>query len=214
MCAVRRKDRKMIGDSRKEEKQAEHAGPERRSGSLRFLSLACMVLLAALLMGAEGTGCQFLDDPEGFLDGESGVQTKFVLSVHEIIKYPRGGELEQEVDSYFGKNVVVNRSYYLHSKDIADIEVVKRLDNGDFYDLKLTLSPRGVKMWSAFAVLTRVDGKELALLIDGIYYRPFKPSILLDPESNVVTVEGPFDPATASGLMKNAKKNFRKWNDK
>ncbi|MBP5182519.1 MAG: hypothetical protein J6331_05770 [Lentisphaeria bacterium] len=197
-----------------EEGRRKDPGCGRIGKSLRFLRLVFMVFGAALLMGAEGTGCQFLDNPEEFLDGEASAGAKFVLSVHEIVKYPRGGELEQEVDSYFGKSVVVNRSYYLHSKDIADIEVVKRLDNGDFYDLKLTLSPRGVKMWSAFAVLTRVDGKDLALLIDGIYYRPFKPSILLDAESNVVTVEGPFDPATASGLMKNAKRNFRKWNDK
>ena len=134
--------------------------------------------------------------------------------MHEIVKYPRGSDFEREVDSFFGKKICVNSNYFLHSKDISEIEAVKRLDNPDFYNLRLTLSPRGVKMWSAFAVLTRVDRKELALLIDGIYYRSFSPAVLLDPEANVVTLEGPFDPATASGLLKHAKTNYRKWNDK
>lgn len=181
---------------------------------VRFLMLCCTVFLGLLLMGSEGTGCQFLDDPEEFLDGESQIQPKYVVSVHEVIKYPRGNSMEQDVDSFFGKGVCVNRMYYLHSKDIMNIEAVRRFDNPDFYDLKLTLSPRGVKLWSAFAVLTRVDRKEMAFLIDGIYYRTFAPAILLDPEVNTVTVEGPFDPATASGLMKNVRKNYRKWNDK
>ncbi len=179
-----------------------------------IVRLVLFAFLGLFLMGSEGTGCQFLDDPEAFLDGESSIEPKYVLSVHEIVKYPRGSDFEREVDSFFGKKICVNSNYFLHSKDISEIEAVKRLDNPDFYNLRLTLSPRGVKMWSAFAVLTRVDRKELALLIDGIYYRSFSPAVLLDPEANVVTLEGPFDPATASGLLKHAKTNYRKWNDK
>ena len=180
----------------------------------RFLKVMVVAFAGLFLMGSEGTGCQFLDDPDAFLDGESSIQPKYVISVHEIVKYPRGIDLEQEVDSFFGKSICVNKNYFLHSKDISNIEVIKRVDNPDFYDLRLTLAPRGVKMWSAFAVLTRVDRKEMALLIDGIHYRTFTPAILLDPEVNVVMLEGPFDPATASGLMKNAKINFSKWNGK
>lgn len=180
----------------------------------KAVRLFLFALTGIFLMGSEGTGCQFLDDPEAFLDGESSIEPKYVISVHEIVKYPRGSDFERDVDSFFGKKVCVNSNYFLHSKDISEIEAVKRVDNPDFYNLRLTLTSRGVKMWSAFAVLTRVDRKELALLIDGIYYRSFSPAVLLDPEANVVTLEGPFDPATVSGLLKHAKTNYRKWNDK
>lgn len=206
------KERNKNMDNMTEKKQETKKRPLEKF--FRGIMLLLTAVLGLFLMGSEGTGCQFLDDPEAFLDGESSIEPKYVLSVHEIIKYPRGSDFEQDVDSFFGKSVCVNRNYFLHSKDVAKIDAVKRLDNPDFYDLRLTLTPKGVKMWSAFAVLTRVDRKEMAFLIDGIYYRTFKPAILLDPEANVVTVEGPFDPATVSGLLKHAKTNFRKWNDK
>lgn len=192
----------------------EYVENKKSSVIFKAVRLFLFALTGIFLMGSEGTGCQFLDDPEAFLDGESSIEPKYVISVHEIVKYPRGSDFERDVDSFFGKKVCVNSNYFLHSKDISEIEAVKRVDNPDFYNLRLTLTSRGVKMWSAFAVLTRVDRKELALLIDGIYYRSFSPAVLLDPEANVVTLEGPFDPATVSGLLKHAKTNYRKWNDK
>ena len=178
------------------------------------LKILSLVFLGLFLMGSEGTGCLFLDDPEAFLDGESSKEAKYVVSVHEIVKYRRGSDFEQDVDSFFGKSICVNRNYFLHSKDIMEVEAVRRTDNPDFYDLRLTLSPRGMKLWSAFSVTTRVDRKEMAFLVDGMYYRSFKPAILLDPEAATVTVEGPFDPATVSGILKYARTNYRKWNDK
>ncbi len=178
------------------------------------LKILSLVFLGLFLMGSEGTGCLFLDDPEAFLDGESSKEAKYVVSVHEVVKYRRGSDFEQDVDSFFGKSICVNRNYFLHSKDIMEVEAVRRTDNPDFYDLRLTLSPRGMKLWSAFSVTTRVDRKEMAFLVDGMYYRSFKPAILLDPEAATVTVEGPFDPATVSGILKYARTNYRKWNDK
>ena len=178
------------------------------------VKILSLLFLGLFLMGSEGTGCLFLDDPEAFLDGESSKEAKYVISVHEIVKYRRGSDFEQNVDSFFGKSICVNRNYFLHSKDIVAVEAVRRTDNPDFYDLRLTLSSRGMKLWSAFSVTTRVDRKEMAFLVDGMYYRSFKPSILLDPEVAFVTVEGPFDPATVSGILKYAKSNYRKWNDK
>lgn len=178
------------------------------------IKILSLLFLGLFLMGSEGTGCLFLDDPEAFLDGESSKEAKYVISVHEIVKYRRGSDFEQMVDSFFGKSICVNRNYFLHSKDIVAVEAVRRTDNPDFYDLRLTLSSRGMKLWSAFSVTTRVDRKEMAFLVDGMYYRSFKPAILLDPEVAFVTVEGPFDPATVSGILKYAKTNYRKWNDK
>lgn len=172
---------------------------------------AAACLLALFIMGAQETGCQVLDDPEAFFEEESEQQLYYVLTIHEMIKYRRGSDFEQLVPSFFGKTVCVNPNYFLHSKDIESIEVIKRVDNPDFYDLRLTLTDRGAKLWSAFAVTTRMDRKEMGILIDGMYYRSFRPPISHDPENRVFTVEGPFDPATAAGLMKNAKRNFRRW---
>ena len=171
-------------------------------------------LFALFLMGAQETGCQLMDDPEAFFEDESQQRPQYVLTVHEIVKYRRGTEFERVVPTFFGKTVCVNPNYFLHSQDIEDIEVIRRVDNPDFYDLRLTLTDRGAKMWSAFAVTTRMDRKEMGILIDGMYYRSFQPPISHNPENRVFIMEGPFDPATASGLMNNAKRNFRRWSVK
>jgi hypothetical protein len=181
---------------------------------VKYWKCGLICFAALFIMGAQETGCQMLDDPEAFFAEEADERLFYVMTIHEIVKYRRGSDFERMVPSFFGKTVCVNPSYFLHSKDIENIEVIKRVDNPDFYDLRLTLTDRGAKLWSAFAVTTRVDRKEMGILIDGMYYRSFRPPISHDPENRVFVVEGPFDPATAAGLMKNAKRNYRKWSVK
>ena len=56
------------------------------------------------------------------------------------------------------------------------------------------------------------SSSELAFVIDGMYYRSFKPELLTDNETSIATVEGPFDPATAKGLVKNSERNYKIFN--
>ena len=182
---------------------------------LSFLWL--LPLVCILLCGA--SSCEkFLENPERALLIETDKTPRYVVTIHEVIKYRRAGELEQDIDSFFGGTVCVNKNYFLHSRDIQKIEMVPRVGNPDFFDLKVTLSSRGQKIWSAMAV-SRMENKKFCFVIDGMFYRNIIPRVITDPvqsdmlgEVLSVMVDGPFDPATAKGLQENSERNYKIFN--
>lgn len=175
------------------------------------------LVLCVLLCGA--SSCEkFMENPEKAIFAETDRTPRYVVTIHEIIKYRRAGELEQDIDSFFGGTVCVNRNYFLHSRDIQKIEPVPRPGNPDFFNLRITLSSRGQKIWSAMAV-SRMENKKFCFVIDGMYYRSIIPTMVTDPvqsdlmgEVLTVEVDGPFDPATAKGLQVNSERNFKIFN--
>ena len=175
-----------------------------------FLSLA-LAATAVFLMGT--ASCEkFMEDPEKYITEESDKTPRYVITLHDIVKYKRAEILEIDVDSFFGGTVCINKNSRLHSKDIMKIELVPRANNKEFFDLKLTLSPRGQKIWSTFAI-SNEDSDKLAVLIDGMYYRSFTPVFLTEPEVKEVVLQGPFDPATAKGIVINAERNYKIFNN-
>ena len=171
-----------------------------------------LITLAVLTMGV--SSCEkFLEDPEKAFQEESDKTPRYVLTIHEMIKYKRADMVEMDVDSFFGGTVCVNKNPYIHSRDITKIEMVPRPGNTDFYDLKITLNTRGRMLWSAMAV-TRAENKNIAILIDGMFYRSIKPPMLTDNEVTTVYLDGPFDPATAKGITTNSERNFKIFNEK
>lgn len=185
---------------------------------IRKIAAVLSVLCVSVFLAGASSCEKYLADPEKIITEQVDKTPNYVLSLHEIIKYKRGAMLEQEVDSFFGGTMTVNRNYFLHSRDIRKIEMTPRPGNPDFYDLKLTLSSRGHKLWSAIAVM-RMENKKLCVLIDGMYYRSFVPEIITEPtptdvmdEKVSVKIEGPFDPATAKGLVTNSERNFKIFN--
>lgn len=181
--------------------------------NIKFLAAGMAMLSLAILLTGASSCERFLEDPEKFIAAETDKTPHYVVTIHEIIAYPRGNMLELNVDSFFGGSVCVNRNHFLHSRDIQKIEMTPRPGNPDFFDLKITLSQRGRKLWSALAVV-RAENKQTAFLIDGMYYRSIEPVMITDPETAVVLLEGPFDPATAKGLTANAERNYRIFNNK
>ncbi|MBO7146755.1 MAG: hypothetical protein J6W81_03295 [Lentisphaeria bacterium] len=173
--------------------------------------IVALFTMTVMLTGASSCGeafVDFMEDPEKAMANYGDRTTRYVLTVHELIKYKRADILELDVDSFFGGTVCVNKNHFIHSRDIMKIEKVPRPGNTDFFDLRVTLSSRGHKLWSAMAI-TRYEGKQVGILIDGIFYRKITPAMILDPESTVITIEGPFDPATAAGLEINSERNYK-----
>ncbi|MBO4630576.1 MAG: hypothetical protein J5858_01500 [Lentisphaeria bacterium] len=179
-----------------------------KSFTVVFALLAVVVLMTGM------SSCEkFLEDPEKAFQEETDKTPRYVLTIHEIIKYKRAEMVEMDVDSFFGGTVCVNKNPFIHSRDIEKIEMVPRPGNTDFYDLNITLNDRGKLLWSAMSV-TRADNKKMGILIDGMYYRAVNPPMLTDNEVKTVYLEGPFDPATAKGITTNAERNFKIFNDR
>ena len=173
-------------------------------------SMIGLVMVAVLISGA--SSCEkWMEDPEKALQEETDKTPRYVLTIHEIIKYKRAEMVEMDVDSFFGGTVCVNKNPFLHSRDISKIEMVPRPGNTDFFDLNITLTERGKLLWSAMSV-SRAENKKMGILIDGMYYRSINPPMLTDNEITTVYLEGPFDPATAKGITVNSERNYKIFN--
>ena len=178
----------------------------------KYFFLAALAIFTIL----SNTGCN-LD--EVIQDWESSLNPKdpeYVISVHRIIRYRRGEELEREIDTFSGGVVCVNVNPFLHSRNIKKIDLGVREGDPGFYDLVLHLDKRGQMLWSSVAVQFR--GEKMGLIIDGVFYRSFMPHIPnpddIDEKTGSVTVllEGPIDQATAKSIAKFSEKNYKAMN--
>lgn len=66
-------------------------------------------------------------------------------------------------------------------------------------------------LWGNLA--TDRKGQNVALIVDGVLYRIFKPAQLCE-EADAVIMTGPFDRNTAYNLAKNSEKNYGIFNPK
>lgn len=135
----------------------------------------------------------------------------YVLSIHQVVHYPRSETLEQEVTTFDGKKVYINTHSLIHSRNIEKVEVMLNKEDPQFCDLKLTLDRRGKMLWGNLAISFK--GREVALVIDGVLYRIFKPA-QLGEEAEAVIMTGPFDRNTALNIAKNSEKNYGIFNPK
>ena len=135
----------------------------------------------------------------------------YVLSIHEVVRYPRSEELEQEVTTFDGKRIYINTNSMIHSRNISKIEITLNKKDPQFCDLKLTLDRRGKMLWGNLA--TMFKRRDVALMVDGILYRVFKPA-QLGEEAEAVIITGPFDRNTALNIAKNSEKNYGIFNPK
>ena len=180
----------------------------------RMLPAAFLCCLAAVCLTACGGSASGILDPLN-LDNKEEVYTPAVgepgeigvVSIHEIIRYKRGGENEVEVETMFEDEMTIDKNPLLDSSDIISIEAIAIADLPGFYKLRLHLTPEGGKIWRKISVEGRDDSPTLAFVIDGILYRTFKPRFLYKSEDNVV-IDGPFDEPAALNLEANAIRNF------
>ena len=88
--------------------------------------------------------------------------------------------------------------------------MIERKDQKDFYDLTVNLSRRGKMRWMNMVVNFRHS--EIAIMLDGSYYKSFTPEVITDEDTEWVIIPGPFDPVTAKGIVKYAEKNYDYYN--
>lgn len=134
---------------------------------------------------------------------------KRIITINSIVKYPRAKDLEKEIMTFNGGKVWVNTNSYIHSKSIKDIELIKRDNDGNFYDLQLELTNHGKLIWMQLS--TGYSFQTLGIVVDGLFYRTFKPHPISKDE-NFAIIEGPFDKYTAEQIKKYAKTNFEFFN--
>ena len=176
----------------------------------RAIMPVAAICAAVLVMGVEKCDPDEMGDKMEELMEVEAESPKGAVSIHEIIKYPRADETEQKIPSYFGSDITIRRLPLLYYKEIESITAIPRTADPGFYDLKLKMTSRGRKMWIGLSVPNQRT--PLAFVIDGMYYRSFKPRMIYDDVSDEVIVDGPFDQATALELQNNSAKNYRKSN--
>lgn len=179
--------------------------------TIKQIYLSMGALCAAVMMMGASCDTEELNtwfDPDAM--AEAAKPPEYVVTIHEIIKYKRADMLEIDIPGYFQESICVNKNYFLHSKEITQIELVERKEDPGMYNLLVTLSERGQKMWIALSVPNQK--RDIAFVVDGRYYKSFAPKLLKNDTDRTVTIEGPFDPATAMGLTNNAEKNYKKLN--
>jgi len=176
----------------------------------RAVMPAAAVCTAVLVMGVEKCDPDEMEEKVNEMLQVETEPPKGAISIHEIVKYPKANEMEQKIPSYFGNEITINRVPLLFYKEIENVTAVPRAGDPNFYDLKLKMTTRGRKMWIGLSVPNQRT--PLAFVIDGMYYRSFKPRMIYDDTTDEVIVDGPFDQATALEIQNNAAKNHRKSN--
>jgi hypothetical protein len=159
------------------------------------------VLLSAIVSTLFIFGCETIDEAM-----EEKKQTRYVLSIHEVIKYPRAKDLEKKIVSFDGQEFWLNGNQFFHSRHIEKVDLIPSQDRKGYYDLSLTLDYTGTLKWVQLSM--HFQHKKLALLVDGNFYKLFTPIQLTDHEAKTVLLRGPFDKVTAGGIKKYAHKNF------
>ena len=173
---------------------------------IRIAALSVSFAFASVLLSS----CELLDDLEE--DENPKLKAAYVVTIHEIIKYPRGLQIELDIPTYAGGSKCVNNNYFIHSKNITSIVPIEIKDKPGFYDLDLHLDRRGRLLWTNLSM--NFKGMNLAFVVDGVLYREFQPEMLSDDVDAVVRVKGPFDSATALAMGKNSENNYKIFNAK
>lgn len=131
---------------------------------------------------------------------------EYVVSIHQIIPYPRGLDFEREVTSFTGGKLMINSHSEIHSRNFSKVEMVPNPKNPHACDLKVTLDRRGKMIWGQLSLNYR--GEQLAFIVDGIMYRQFSPRLLGETADSVI-IDGPFDRNTAANIAKHSESNYK-----
>ena len=134
---------------------------------------------------------------------------KFTIAIHNYVKYPRGLDMEKNLTSVDGKNIVINRHPLINSAMIVDAIALQREDDPHSYDISLKLNHTAMKIWLQ---LSYDNHAKHVVLIDNAYYCMFTPDGGHDEDSEWVTLIGPFNEVFANGIEKFAKRNYRELN--
>ena len=162
-------------------------------------------LLLALFAAVFFSGCEAIE--EALNINLTDDVPHYQISLHSIIKYPRGNAIEEEIDTFKGEKIVINKNSFLDSSKIFDAELVPLQDKPGYYDILLKLNDTGVKQWFQLVLDYRDD--PVAIIIDGAYFGLFRPDGGHTEDDQWVTLKGPFNELIARGIVKYARHNYR-----
>ena len=161
-----------------------------------FLAVISLLLL---------TSCELLDDT-------SSQVPNWVVSVNEIVKYPRASMGEREVASFDGRPIWVRKNYEFNSKSIKSIETIPIDDKPGYYNLKFNLNKHGSLV--AMRLCNDSTHDPWALLVNGVYYRSVEFSdAALNDDYTQIELKGPFDKTVADFLEKYSTKNYEHYHE-
>ena len=166
-----------------------------------------IVLLSSILFVLFITGCEMLEDSM-----QEEKKAKYVLSLHEVIKYPRSKDMEQQIVAFDGTKYWININQFFHSRHIEKVQLIPNEKRQGYYDLSLKLDYAGTVKWIQLSM--HFQHKKMAILVDGNFYKLYTPDRLTDENDKWVLLTGPFDPITAKGIQKYARKNYVFFNPK
>jgi hypothetical protein len=137
-------------------------------------------------------------------------KTQYLVSINEIIKYPRASRIEKEVPTITGENIWVSTTPFLSSSAIVKIEAIPIKDRENFCDLKLKLSRRGSLVWMQLSAERAF--RQLAFLVDGVFFRKIVPEHLTTEKDEYVILKVGLDNVTAQAIADASEKNYRFFN--
>ena len=178
-----------------------------------FMMICLGFVLSFFLCGCEAIQ-EFLEESEEAEYSENpnseSFKPRYIITVCTIVKYPRAGDLEQELQGVDGSRIWVNTNQNFSSKNIRDAQIVPRPGDPNVCDLKFKLDRLGKLQWQILAG-NHID-KPVAFIVDGLYYTSFIPEPPVSDQSNWVTLRVGINPYTAKGIAKFAKKNYTYYN--
>ena len=176
---------------------------------LKTFVISCAAAVSAVFMTGAPSSC----DPENWLDPDRYDELQRPaharITIHSIVKYRQGDMTEQTIPTYTKEKITVGAPW-LTSKEIEHIDIRPRPGKPGYYDLLLTLSQKGRREWIMLSNAHQNDN--IAFVIDGVFYRSFRPRLLLNESDVQVLIDGPFDQATARELAWNSEVNYIKIN--
>jgi hypothetical protein len=185
---------------------------------LRLMKLS-IILAAFALAGCESLDLSWSDvlgtkkSPDEAAATESSTgkyEPKYAMTFHQVVEYPRAEEIEKQIVTFDGKKIWVNSNFFFSSREVIRAKMIEHKGQKEFYDIAINLSRRGKMKWMSMVV--NFQHSEIAIMLDGMYYKSFTPTVVTDEETEWVTIPGPFDPVTAKGIVKYAEKNYEYYN--
>lgn len=134
-------------------------------------------------------------------------QPCYLISIHDIVQYPRASKIEKEMPQFSGGTIWVNASPRIHSDSILEIETVPNKEHPGYFDLVCKLDYHGRLIW--MQISSEIPRKEFVFAIDGVCYRTIIPDKMISEEKSLVTIVGPFESVIAEALREHAPTNYK-----
>ena len=172
-----------------------------------ILSCTAIMFSSTLLLSS----CKTLETHENGVKVDYNSLPKWIISINDIVKYPRASMGEKEVPAYSGRPIWVRKHYEFSSKSVESVIPIPSKTKPGFFDLKLKLNRHGSLV--AMRLSNDIAHPPWAFLVDGVYYRSVEfNQAPLTPDYTEIVLKGPFDKSTAKFLQAYSKPNYKHFN--